>query len=96
MLSRFDLIYLVLDQPNEANDRRLAKHLISLYYEHPPILKHNTIPLKDFIDYITCTRLKIHPKLTDEAANLLIENYVKIGIDQDEANKEFTYCYCIN
>ena len=35
LLSRFDLIYLVLDNPNPATDRTLAKHLISLYYEDP-------------------------------------------------------------
>lgn len=32
LLSRFDLIYLVLDQPNEQRDRRLAKHIVALYY----------------------------------------------------------------
>merc|ERR1719192_2038321 len=32
LMSRFDLIYLVLDQPNEQLDRKLANHLVSLYY----------------------------------------------------------------
>ena len=36
LLSRFDLIYLILDQPNPVADRRLAKHIVALYYEHPP------------------------------------------------------------
>lgn len=31
LLSRFDLIYLVLDNQNEQSDRRLANHLVSLY-----------------------------------------------------------------
>ena len=31
LLSRFDLIYLVLDKPNETTDTRLATHLVSLY-----------------------------------------------------------------
>ena len=35
MLSRFDLIYLVLDTPNPDSDRRLAKHLVSLYHPTP-------------------------------------------------------------
>lgn len=34
LLSRFDLIYLVLDKAQEASDRKLARHLVSLYYEH--------------------------------------------------------------
>ena len=32
LISRFDLIYLVLDKAEEANDRRLARHLLSLHY----------------------------------------------------------------
>jgi DNA replication licensing factor MCM4 len=31
LLSRFDLIYLMLDKHNEAYDRRLATHIVSLY-----------------------------------------------------------------
>ena len=31
LLSRFDLIYLVLDRQNDAHDRRLANHIVSLY-----------------------------------------------------------------
>lgn len=31
LLSRFDLIYLILDQQNEGHDRRLANHIVSLY-----------------------------------------------------------------
>lgn len=31
LMSRFDLIYLLLDKPNEATDRRLAKHLVALF-----------------------------------------------------------------
>ncbi len=31
LLSRFDLIYLILDKQTEAQDRRLANHIVSLY-----------------------------------------------------------------
>ena len=31
LLSRFDMIYLVLDKESEAMDRRLANHIVSLY-----------------------------------------------------------------
>eukprot|EP00173_Palmaria_palmata_P000466 Plantae.Rhodophyta-Palmaria_palmata.ctg12122.p1 GENE.Plantae.Rhodophyta-Palmaria_palmata.ctg12122~~Plantae.Rhodophyta-Palmaria_palmata.ctg12122.p1 ORF type:complete len:383 (+),score=99.94 Plantae.Rhodophyta-Palmaria_palmata.ctg12122:134-1150(+) len=34
LLSRFDLIYLVLDSPNADADRRLAKHIVSLFYKN--------------------------------------------------------------
>jgi len=35
LLSRFDLIYLVLYKQNEAADRRLANHIVSLYSTLP-------------------------------------------------------------
>jgi DNA replication licensing factor MCM4 len=35
LLSRFDLIYLILDKQNDAHDRRLANHIVSLYSEAP-------------------------------------------------------------
>ncbi len=31
LLSRFDLIYLILDRQNDTHDRRLANHIVSLY-----------------------------------------------------------------
>ncbi len=36
LISRFDLLYLVLDNVEEVSDRRLAKHLVGLYLEDAP------------------------------------------------------------
>lgn len=36
LISRFDLLYLVLDRIDEVNDRRLAKHIVGLYLEDAP------------------------------------------------------------
>lgn len=36
LISRFDLLYLVLDQIDESLDRKLAQHLVSLYLEDRP------------------------------------------------------------
>lgn len=36
LLSRFDLVYLVLDRIDEQEDRRLAKHLVGMYLEDAP------------------------------------------------------------
>ena len=30
LLSRFDLVYLLLDRPDEARDRQLSEHLVAL------------------------------------------------------------------
>ena len=36
LLSRFDLVYLVLDRIDEQTDRRLARHLVGMYLEDTP------------------------------------------------------------
>jgi DNA replication licensing factor MCM4 len=36
LLSRFDLVYLILDRIDETNDRRLARHLLGMYLEDAP------------------------------------------------------------
>ena len=36
---RFDLIFLILDPQDELFDRKLAKHLVSLYYQSPEELE---------------------------------------------------------
>jgi DNA replication licensing factor MCM4 len=36
LLSRFDLVYLVLDRVDESEDRRMAKHLVGMYLEDNP------------------------------------------------------------
>ena len=36
LLSRFDLIYLVLDRATPEHDKKLAHHLVSMYFENRP------------------------------------------------------------
>lgn len=44
LLSRFDLIYLVLDAPNAESDRKLAQHIVSLFYKNYDESRNNTAP----------------------------------------------------
>jgi DNA replication licensing factor MCM4 len=78
LLSRFDLIYLVLDQPNPVADRRLAKHIVSLYYEHPPQATSTVLSINEFAEYVSFARSECHPKLNDDAKSALIEGYVNM------------------
>ena len=36
LLSRFDIVYLILDRVNESTDRKMARHLLSMYLEDKP------------------------------------------------------------
>jgi len=80
LLSRFDLIYLVLDKQSEASDRRLANHIVSMYSnmadgtrplaqgddnQATQLLRSNSIDRDFLAKYITFARKCIKPKIPD-------------------------------
>ncbi|KAK6588449.1 DNA replication licensing factor MCM4 like AAA+ ATpase [Cryptosporidium xiaoi] len=81
LMSRFDLIYLMIDKQNEESDKKLAEHLCSLYTTNKDNL--NVKP-QDIIDkptlsrYITFCRKYCNPKLSTEACNRLVQNYISM------------------
>ncbi|KAJ8925954.1 hypothetical protein NQ315_009807 [Exocentrus adspersus] len=82
LLSRFDLIFLILDPQNEIFDRRLSRHLVSLYYKTKDQEEDEILDMSILRDYIAYAKEHVHPKLGDEAAQKLIQSYVdmrKIG-----------------
>ncbi|WRT70901.1 uncharacterized protein IL334_007900 [Kwoniella shivajii] len=94
LISRFDLLYLVLDRVDELNDRRLAKHLVGLYLEdRPDTAGEDIIPLETLTAYITYARSKIHPVLSEDASTALVQAYVemrKAGVDSRTQEKRIT------
>lgn len=96
LLSRFDLVYLMLDTADEKNDRRLAKHLLSLYLEDKPQsapTDNDILPVEFLTLYISYARSKIQPVISQEAAQELVECYVAmraLGQDVRSADKRIT------
>ncbi|KAF7544567.1 hypothetical protein G7Z17_g9854 [Cylindrodendrum hubeiense] len=96
LLSRFDLVYLILDQVDEKHDRRLAKHLLSLYLEDKPQsapTNNDILPVEFLTLYISYARSKIQPVISQEAAEELVEAYVAmraLGQDVRTADKRIT------
>jgi DNA replication licensing factor MCM4 len=95
LLSRFDLVYLVLDRVDESTDRRLARHLVGMYLEDRPenAAQLEVIPLETLTSYISYARQNIHPKLTEEAGEILVSEYValrKLGEDVRAAERRIT------
>lgn len=78
LLSRFDLIYLILDKPEERSDRRLASHLVSLYFRSEDQRVPEVIPPAELAAYIRCARQRSHPKVSVEAAEALVTEYVAL------------------
>jgi DNA replication licensing factor MCM4 len=82
LLSRFDLIYIILDKPNEANDRKLAMYITSFYYPDEEKDKgagnDNVIARDTLAAYISHARKYINPELNDGAKEELVSAYVKM------------------
>jgi len=80
LMSRFDLIYLVLDQPNERLDRKLAQHIVSLYYDKKDRAskKARLFSQEEIMQYISYSRQNVHPKLSEEASAALIKAYCEL------------------
>ncbi|XP_018653176.1 putative dna replication licensing factor MCM4 [Schistosoma mansoni] len=86
LLSRFDLIFLILDPQDEVYDTRLARHLVGLYYRGAVLLDMDSQTDDDpsFVngkllkDYIAYAKMKYFPKLTEEAGEYLVREYVEM------------------
>ena len=79
-MSRFDLIYLVLDKPNAESDRRLARHLVSLYHPQASAdsLRSRRVQQEFLKDYIQYCRAAVAPEIGDDAAEALIRGYLQM------------------
>ncbi|TKR93676.1 hypothetical protein L596_008089 [Steinernema carpocapsae] len=78
LLSRFDLIFLVLDPQNETYDRQLGNHLVSLYFKSKEDQAHEEVDMALLRDYIAYAKENIHPKLDDVTQSSLIDKYLKM------------------
>ena len=94
LISRFDLVYLVLDKIDEASDRRLARHLVALYLEDKPQSSgKDLVPIEMLTSYISYARNHISPELTAEAGDALAAEYVllrKAGEDPRSSERRIT------
>lgn len=74
---RFDLIFLMLDPQDELFDRRLAKHLVSLYYQGADDLEQENI---------------VSHRISNEQTipNALYYMYVYVEIDDNDSTHSQT------
>jgi len=63
----------MLDPQDEAYDRRLAHHLVSLYYKSEEQMEEEYLDMAMLRDYIAYARTYVTPRLSEEAGQALIE-----------------------
>lgn len=79
ILSRFDLIFILRDEPEEENDSIIAGHILNLHRFHG-----NTAAMKPPLEeeelkkYIAYAKKNYHPVLSEEAAELIESFYVSM------------------
>lgn len=79
LLSRFDLIYIMLDKANEVYDTQLAHHILGLYSSNTD--RKETMPpfSKTLLtNYITFARQEYYPQLTEQSCAKLSDAYVQL------------------
>lgn len=76
ILSRFDLIFVMKDEPNPEIDEKMSEHILSLHQKREPP-EEAPIPPELLRKYISYAK-KIEPKLTDEAVKELKSFYLKM------------------
>ncbi|MBA0683186.1 hypothetical protein Goari_024857 [Gossypium aridum] len=76
ILSRFDLVYVMIDDPDDQTDYHIAHHIVRVHQKREDALQpaFTTAELKRYITYAKTLK----PKLTSEARKLLVESYVAL------------------
>ncbi|MUM64753.1 AAA domain-containing protein [Acidianus infernus] len=74
ILSRFDLIFILVDKPGDE-DQRLATHILDM---HGGKQVKDIIPVDLLKKYIAYARKYVNPELTEEAKQLLADFYVEM------------------
>jgi len=94
LLSRFDLLFLILDKPSRDEDERLAEHVtyVHMHNRHPD-LDVNVIDPAIMRYYIALARQR-RPTVSREVSSYVVDSYVrlrKVSKDEEQQNKTHTY-----
>jgi len=92
LLSRFDILFLILDTPSVEDDERLAQHIayVHIHEEHPP-MEFEPLKAEDIRNYIAAAR-HVRPNVPQNVAEYLVSSYADLRKQQarDEENKRYS------
>lgn len=94
LLSRFDLVFLLLDTPSRESDEMLASHVayVHMHSAHPA-LGFEPIPPNSILQYISMAR-QHRPVVPAEVADHVVAAYVKMRqIHKRDANTNRAFAY---
>lgn len=80
ILSRFDLLFVLIDDSSEEADFHVARHVLSLHSSRGVVSRATAVKYEEeqLKRYLKFTRASVHPRLGKEAAELLVQRYVQL------------------
>ncbi|QGA80745.1 replicative DNA helicase Mcm [Candidatus Nanohalobium constans] len=88
LLSRFDMIFPVLDEPDEEKDKELAGTILQNHID--PEDTDAEIQQEELRKYIAYAKKNVRPQLTEEASQKIQEFYVNMRSKGDEGSVPIT------
>lgn len=91
LLSRFDLLWLITDQPDRENDLKLAQHItyVHQHSEQPP-LQFEPLPIKTIRRYIRLAKAKT-PVVPEHLSKTIVDAYVQMRADARNNARDSTF-----
>ncbi|WZN64190.1 DNA replication licensing factor MCM6 [Chloropicon roscoffensis] len=89
ILSRFDLIHVMIDEPDDAFDYNLAHHIVKVHQKKSEALTpvYTNQQLQRYIKYAR----QIKPRITPEASQALKKAYVRLRSNDIQPGQSFAY-----
>ena len=89
ILSRFDLVHVMIDEPDEFHDYTLARHIVSLHQRRETAVNVD-YSLEKLQRYIRYART-IKPKMTPEAQKEIVNAYVSLRTGDGQPGTQTAY-----
>ena len=82
LLTRFDLIFIIRDQPSRERDQKIARHILSMHAS-PGSAGRSVIDIDTLTKYLAYVR-RHDPEMTADAESRILEYYLKMRNIEDE------------
>ncbi|CAR23576.1 DNA replication licensing factor MCM7 [Lachancea thermotolerans CBS 6340] len=85
LLSRFDILFLMLDTPNREDDEKLAEHVAYVHmHNKQPELGFTPIEPSDMREFIAYAKTK-RPTMSSEVNEYVVQSYIRMRQDSKKA-----------
>lgn len=90
IMSRFDLFYVIVDEPDEVTDKKVAQRVIHNHLNkiQDPEMTQNILSKEEILSYINHVKTHV-PKILPESKELLIKRYKQLRLRNTTNSKNY-------